>query len=310
MTSSGVEVTWQDPSESIDLEQFDKVLIGVSSPLALGSNRVYGSYAMIQRLWGDPRLRLFIDAPDPNNITRGLASVNRKPSSLTKDFFSYRKDFKRMEDPTFRYRVLAACEALRNQEWPEVIAPALPWMTRAQLEGELPDGAMYRSVPVNLDQIILDRYRDEETLDRARESRWMVERGTNRKWVKSLALSQPVLSMRSDYRQSLNPYYVDRLGTARGLLHSPVRKGLCWWSPKVAMALSQNTPVFTSWREAGGFLGEPWNVLPGTFEYLTQDSQLEIGQKQYDTYAEAISNGDQTKASLFKTLDMEMTVND
>jgi hypothetical protein len=304
---AGVEVTWQDPSssfESIELEQFDHVLVGISSPLSLAANRSYAALNLIGQLYDDPRLSLFIDAPDPNNITRGLQAVKKNPQTLTKELFSYRKDYEKMSDPVYRVRAFAVCEALRSQPWPRVLVPAFPWVSQAQIEAELPSGAMFKSVQVNLDASIVSEF-SKNIYDDPKEDRWMAERGINRKWLSNLALSQPVLSLKSDYRQELNEYFASRLQTSTGFLHAPGRKGLTWWTPKIAIALSQGTPVFSAWRETGTLLGGAWNVLPGTFESFSEESKRNLGQAQCESYIAAISTEEESALRLFEALGLE-----
>jgi hypothetical protein len=312
LTIAGCDVTWEDPSVSLrrsQLDQYDRVLVGVASPLALGSNRIYGALGVINELWGDPTLFLYTDVPDVNNIARGLESVSRNPRSLTKEFFSYRKDYDLACSPRGKVDLFSACSKLRDEEWPTTLVPGFPWTYASQFERDLPAGAEDQVQTINLDSFIIDRF-DAPTPhdDLTREARWMAERGADKKWLKSLALSYPVLSLRSDHRVNLHSYTTDRLRTAAGFLHSPSRRGAVWWSPKVAISLSQRTPVFTQWR-VSKVLGDSWAALPGTFEAMSQEEAQQLSESQYDLYLDAILGMKQAAHSLLEILNLEDQTN-
>lgn len=302
---SGASVVWQEPSVSLtreDTASFDHILVGLSSPLQIGSNRLYGALSLISDLWNDPRLTLFIDAPDPNNITRGLASVARNSDALFKDFFKARKDYELVKEPKYRLKILNACGLLATKEWPVTLVPALPWSTTAQFEEDLPLGARGHVVLVSLDDILLNRFGSSATrTTKPRDCRWMAERGSNKKWLKSLELSNPVLSLRADYRMDLNLYLPDRLSTATGLLHAPTRKNKTWWSPKVAISLSQGTPVFTAWQHSIS-LGAEWAVLPSVYEKMPGDEQRDVAAAQVESYRKAAPTSTQTAYKLTRIL--------
>lgn len=302
---SGVSVVWQEPSLSLskeDYRSFDHILVGLASPLQIGSNRLYGALGIISDLWDDPRLTLFIDQPDPNKITRGLASVARNPSSLTKEFFSGRRDFDLVQQPKYRLKVLNACGLLATKDWPTTLVPALPWSTEAQFQEDLPSGARDKIVLVNVDDALLNRFGAANTkYTKTRDRRWMAERGSNKVWLKSLELFNPVLSLRADYRMDLNLYLPDRLSTSTGLLHAPTRKNKTWWSPKVAIALSQKTPVFTAWQHSIS-LGPEWAVLPSVYEKMPEDEQKDIASKQVESFRKETPTSTQTAYKLTRIL--------
>ena len=303
LEKSGASVVWQEPSVLLtreDYQSFDHVLVGLASPLQIGSNRLYGALSLISDLWDDPRLSLFIDAPNPNVITRALASVARNPSSLTKDFFKYRKDFEVVQQPKYRLKMLNACGLLATKEWPTTLVPSLPWSTETQFQEDLPSGARGNLVLVSLDDALLNRFGAVNI--KTRDRRWMAERGSNTRWLRSLELSNPVLSLRSDYRMDLNLYLPTRLGSSLGLLHSPTRRNKTWWSPKVAIALAQETPVFTAWQHSGT-LGAEWAVLPSVYEKMSEEDQREIVKSQVESYRKSVPTSTQTAYRLTRILD-------
>ena len=312
LVMAGMDVDWSEPSihsTRSDLDKYDAVLIGVASPMALGSNRVYGALHLMSQMWGDSRLSLFVDAPEPNNITRGLDSIARNPHTITKDFFSYRKDFSAATEPRGKSSVLNACTLLRTEEWPQTIVPGFPWQDELQHEKDLPVGAMDKIVMVNADKMIFRKMQGMDFEAQEREARWMAEKTADKKWLRSLHLSDPVLSLRADHRLDLHPYLYNRLQTATGFLHSPSKRGSLWWTPKLAQSLALKTPVFTKWEESK-LLGDEWSVLPATFEEFPEDSRAALAQAQYDSYSNAIPFSGLLTHNLCKMLGMEAKTND
>lgn len=308
LVMAGVQVDWQEPSilsGAQDLSQYDKVLVGVASPMALGSNRLYGALTTVASLWGTSKLALFADAPEPNNITRGLESISRNPEAITKDFFKYRKDFEEARSPEVQQTLLGACELLRSEEWPTTIVPGFPWSDELQHEKDLPIGAIDKVVMVNVDKMILRKMQKMEFEPQEREARWMAEKTADKKWLRSLHLSDPILSLRADHRVDLHPYLYDRLQTATGFLHSPSKRNSLWWTPKLAQSLALKTPVFTKWEESK-LLGDEWSVLPSTFEAFPVDSRMTLAQAQYDSYSNAVPSSGLLTHALCSTLGLEV----
>lgn len=308
---AGMDVHWAEPSIRLtrqDLTTYDKVLVGVASPMALGSNRVYGALHLVSELWGDDRLTLFLDAPEPNNITRGLDSIAREPHRITKQFFEYRKEFALAREPRGKSSILNACTLLRTEVWPTTLVPGFPWSDELQHEKDLPIGAMDQVVMMNLDKMIFRKVqKGGAPAPLPRDARWMAEKSADKKWLRGLHVSDPILSLRADHRVDMHPYLYNRLQTATGFLHSPSKRGSLWWTPKLAMSLAVGTPVFTKWEESR-LLGGEWSVIPSTFEAFPEKSRIELAQAQHDSYSNAIPSSGILTHSLGKILSMEVNV--
>ena len=96
LTVNGHEVIQDQPSVSWnlnDLAEYDAVLVGISPITSLSSNYAYGALSVIDVLLDDPRLKLFIDSPEPTRITSSLRAISKTPDNITKPFYSYRKGF-------------------------------------------------------------------------------------------------------------------------------------------------------------------------------------------------------------------------
>lgn len=304
LSSSGIDVSWGDPDLTMDLSMYEKVVVGISSPLALGSNRIYGALNVISQLWGDSRLVLFLDAPDPNNVKRGLESVGRNPKSLTKDFFSYRKDFDKIKDPRVRVNILRACEALRDDQWPTTIFPEMPGVVNSRyVEEELPVGARGAVNLMNLDYSLFNRFVSDPSVHR--ELRWMAEHTGNKKWLRAQELRYPILGLRTDYRRDLHAYYEERLRSAFGFLHLPSKKSKAWWSPKIAMSLALGTPVFSG--EPLSSSSSVWNLPPRIFESFSTEARIAHAAAQYEAYLDLIPDESQAKAEMLNSIGLVTT---
>lgn len=284
---NGHEVYWQDPSVNSsveDLREFDHVIVGVAPLTALGANRAYGALSIIERLWSSPKLKLLVDAPEPMKITTSLQAVLEHPENLTKDFFSYRKEYGLAKSPEVSKRLLEAVRLLHvsGDAWPWTLVPGLPWMSDAEVYQQLPIGAKDRVQFVNLDALLFERYDNPE--DRARVHHWAYEKGTKSGWLKSQLLSAPVKELPHTFRVETNSLTIQQLETSIGCLVGAHRSS-SWWSPRFAMSLSQRTPVFTDWR-ATSQLGDVWSTLPSALEVMTDAERRVVAAEQHQTYRE------------------------
>lgn len=297
--SVGAQVVWQRPDVSVQsYAEYDKVLVGLSSPLSLASNHMYGALTCVASLWGDPRLAFYIDAADPNNVTRGLESVVENPDSLFKDFFVKRKGY---EDAD-RELIIELCNRLWDNEWPTTLVPELPWVYDHQIAEALPLLANDSVRMVNLDSLIFKRFSTHSDREYPYSNNmWNVEKRHDKKWLKSLSLALPVVALDSNHRADVMEPNLAKLQTATGFLHSPYRLDRTWWTPYIAMALSQRTAVFTNWRYSKK-LGDEWAVLPGTFETFSSSEQNAVALAQYEAYVASIP----TAHGAAKTLTTEL----
>jgi hypothetical protein len=138
LTSVGDEVTWASPSVFMDKEDFNKydsVLVGISALTSLSSDRAYGALNVINKLWGSEKLVIFVDTPNPSQIEVSLNSYILNPDTLTKSFFSFRKDYSNVvSDQTLRDSVMSGISLLKNEEWGTTIYPKLPWRQPSDIE--------------------------------------------------------------------------------------------------------------------------------------------------------------------------------
>lgn len=291
LTDAGISVVWQDPELDLDVSGYDRILIGLVSPLALGASKSYGALALVERLWDDPRLVLYLDAPDPNTITRGLLTISRSPQTLTKEFFSARANYATVvRDIKVRSQVYGATDKLLNQPWPKTLVPAFPWTSVESIARELPPNAANQELNtlnitlVNLDRLVMDKQVLLSDASDIRWDKWYFERGGNKSWLRKNKGSHPIYSLKSNYREDLREYYPTNLSKSTGFLHAPCRRDLIWWTPQVAISLSQNTPVVTG--SAAKALGDQWSMGTKTIEMLLPKTRHQLAGQQKMLYIE------------------------
>ena len=295
LTNAGISVAWQDPDLDLDVSGYDRILIGLVSPLALGASKSYGALALLDKLWDDPRLVLYLDAPDPNNITRGLQTISRSPQTLVKDFFSTRANYAEVtSNISARVQVYSAADKLLNQPWPKTLVPVLPWTTTEDIARELPTSASNRDTsykniqPVNLDRVVFEKQTLLSSASDIRWQKWYYEKGGNKSWLRKNKGKYPIYSLKNNYREDLREYFPQSLSMSTGLLHAPCRRDLVWWSPQVSIALSQNTPVVTG--NASKKLGEQWALNTNTVEMVSPRTRFQLAEQQKVLYIEGQQN--------------------
>lgn len=280
------EVDWVDPDVDWSAEffsQYDVVLVGVAPITGLGASRAYGALSTISQLYGTPKLHLFLDAPNPFQITHSFNAVLKTPDSLFKEFYKYRQQYDLIFDPDVRLRVYTAIRLLATETWPITIYPSLPWSQENPAD-ELPNGAAPSLRSLNLDIFTLNRphYETHQVAEK-----WVMD-DLKSKWHGFVAhtLAYPVISMKSN-KFSPDSEVDFAMATSVGALISPAKRGKTWWSYRYPQALRINTPIVTEWREAGE-LGDEWSVLGAQFEHMSDERRLEIAQQQQSSYKACI----------------------
>lgn len=299
------EVHWREPSVTWDddfLGGFDHVIVGVAPPQAMGANRIYGALSVVERMWGDKRLTLVADSPDPNLITRGLRTTLGNWESFTKPFFAYRKEYELATEPRHNARLMMSAIRLSTRKWPRTVVPGTPWTNAETVEAALPPGARGMVRTANLDHQLLTRFKDPSAGHDWRIREWAYEKSPDRKWLVGLALGLPVRELKPNHRVETDTAHAQQLRESVGLLIAPHR-GQAWWTPKIAMALAQLTPVFTDWRQSR-LVGAEWAGLPGTHEVRTPDEARDFASEQYVSYAASIPGPSESKAALYKAAGM------
>lgn len=308
------EVDWREPSvtwSKKDIEeQYDHVFIGVASPLAMGASRAYGALSLMSELKYSKRVTYVVDAPDPDLITRGLRSVLTNPESLTKPFFSNRREYELSRRPAVNARLQEQVARLLTEDWPTTISPGMPWTNQNQLALELPRVRLGSLRTLNLDYQILGRPWPEVSPGTPQTPlAWAYERSPDRRWLPSLNLAVPTAELKGNHRIETDSVHAEQIRRSYGLLVGPHR-GHTWWTPKAAMALAIGRPVFSaSWDQARAYCPS-WDAIPGPYELATQETRLELAKRQREELLAHIpTTNSEALAALYKAAGMSKRPN-
>lgn len=287
LTDAGHEVVWASPSvymTSETLEEFDAVIVGVSPITSMGANRVYGALNLIQTLWDSEKLTLFVDTPTPSQIEISLKSVITNPESLTKPFFSYRKEYSNViADKKLLKSVVKGVKLLYEADWGKTIYARLPWKHVDSVK--MAPNAKKNIVGINLDSYVISELDSNEE----RVNKWVYD-SNDSKWYKDIIqlLKLPSLPMKIN-RGSVDRDVVSQIERSIGVLMSPDRRDGTYWSARYYQALSSRTPVITDWKESG-VLGSAWSVLAYSIEEMSQSKRDLVALAQKESYLANIPN--------------------
>jgi hypothetical protein len=279
LTSAGHEVTWASPSVYMSresLDKFDAVLVGVSPVSSVGSNRVYGALSVINMLKDSNKLTLFVDAPNTSQIEPSLKSVINNPDTLTKPFFSYRKEYSNVvADKELLDSVISGAKYLYTQDWVTTIYPQLPWKSSTRL----PSNAKKNLVGINLDSHLVVR----NPVETDRRPKWVID-NLSTPWAKNtmatLSLPNSLMKWNKGWTDA---QVLEQISRSIGAVIAPDKRDGTYWSYRYAQAMSTNTPVVTDWVESHA-LGDAWNILATNIDTMSQDKRNLIATAQREIY--------------------------
>lgn len=301
LSAGGHEVSWVEPSVEMTkdyLSEFDSVIVGVAPPTSTSAHRIYGSLSVISHCWSIGNLRLLVDAPDPRKIWAGLNAIKKNPDDLIKDFYSKRKEYKRIKDKEVFKKIYESIDLLTSEHWPLTIYPQLPWMSSASVSSYIPC-----TDNDNLFGICFDRKMVENSLkNTSNVPEYFLSDYINSAWsIKQEKLVElPVLPFKSS-RWERDSDTIAKMSKSVGCLVSLHRNGDPWWSPALSMSLANGTPVISDWLLTS-MLGDSWRVLPYHIENLTQDERNSLLKEQIYTYTESLPKWKNSVVLLTKAL--------
>lgn len=291
----GHDVDWHNPTvnaKRADFDYYDAVVVGIAPITGLGSNRAYGALSTIQTLWESSRLSLLVDAPDPVKIVGSLNSIQKNPSNLLKEFFSYRLEYMEARHDRNAERLHEAVELLAEGRWPVTIGPRLPWQQVMQMHG-LPQVGENAHL-INLDRYVFDDAPECPPSGQPRHPVWAYEASdTNKRWLRTQNATWETGTLAKNVRVDTDKVALEQLRQVSGCLIAPTRTGT-WWSTRYAQALSQGAPVFTEWSESQ-LLGPEWAQLPSLVETWSPTQRAALHAAQLASYRDAINLQDRVE---------------
>lgn len=299
LSDAGHEVTWISPSVHMtaeSLQQFDSVIVGITPVMSVGANRAYGALSIIDNMWGNDKLVLLVDGPNSSQVGPNLKAVTTSPASLTKSFFSNRKEYSTvMADQTIASRIQSAVSHLLNDEWPTTIYSALPWSTQGDVK--LPANAKKNLVPINLDSYLI--YENPVAVDR--RQKWVID-SPNTPWsiavLKTLGLPNSMMKWNKGWDDN---QVMDQFTRSIGALITSHKKDGTWWSYRYIQALNSHTPVATDWKFSSR-IGTPWGTLASAIESMSQELRDVLASAQRDLYVANILSKEEALENLEQAL--------
>ena len=303
LTEGGHEVTWADPDLALtsdDFESYDSVLVGISPITSLSANRVYGALNIVDMLWGSPKLKFFIDAPNTLQIASSLKSIDTNPLNLMKEFYSYRKGYSSViSDVKVSSRILNAISKLVKNDWPMTLYPSLPWKRNRQLGLKLLPNAVKNLVGINLDSYLLT----EVPVYFDKRDKWVVDTSPSKETAKLIeTLAFPTSPMKWN-KGWTDAQVLEQISRSAGVLISPCRGDGTWWSYRYVQALNSLTTIYTSWSETSP-LGASWSHLAPYIEDIGSDARLQLAMNQRDSYIKNIPTKEDALARLKQLLEI------
>jgi hypothetical protein len=305
LTANGHTVSLMEPEiawTTKDLAAYDSVIVGVAPFTSVAANHAYASLRALNTLWGDPRLRLLVDAPRPMQIGASLRSLAATPDNLTKAFYARRKNYRLACEPETLAELRHAVTRLLDEQWPTTLYPSLPWHSPGEVRDQVQENAQNSLVGIAIDAFLVS---DVPPMIRPRQQRWLSDE-LKATWTQRLlpTLGHDVEPTRKSTNQT-DEDVSKRLAESTGTLVAPTREGT-WWSPRHIQSLNNGTPIATDWRTAGR-IGSAWEVLPSAVEDLTDEGKIDLAWSQLESYMKHTQTPDEVSAVLTEAVSPRKT---
>jgi hypothetical protein len=293
LVETGHTVVWEEPSVETTkdyLNQYDKIIVGLSSPSSLSANKIYGALSVINYAKELDKLVLLVDAPEPYKIWSGIRAISNKPLELVKPFHARRYEYINVLDTNNQERLTQTVVDLYKNEWPTTLYPSNPWIHSEVLTKNIPNLNLENIHGLCFDSFVLQ---DIPRFNLNYEDYWCVDQ-PNTKWSKNVAktLSKPVLPIR-DHKWQGHSDALARLDSSLGMIISVYKNSEPWWSVMLSHALLLEIPVVTEWRNTS-FLGSDWSLLPSEIEEMGPQERNQLAKRQKNIYLSQIPNVGET----------------
>lgn len=305
LTRLGYSVTISEPSvtwTADDVNQYDKVFIGISSPISLAANSAYGALSLISRIGKSSKVVFFLDAPEPGKIFAGLRAIYKNPSTLVKPLYARRRGYRDVLDSKqVRYHAYAGVEALLELAWPTTLFPALPWDSDPLGILGLTDEVTASMQPLTFDAMYLSPAKVLSANNVPRDV-WGID-VTSTRWAKSMesATTLPIEKIKTTKTMSEEDIK-ERISSFIGVLLTSYDDKRSWWSPRYVQAINASTPIITDWRKSEP-LGFAWTFLPSAIEKSSRVDRYELSAIQRQTYRDKIQSEEEALTLLEKVVE-------
>ena len=270
------------------LEKYDLVFVGLSAFTGVAANHAYGALWVISELRDSPRLRFFIDAPDPGKIVTSLRAIEDAPAAMFKPFYSARPLYTVSREPAVAAKLFEAVKYLCTYTWPETLYPTLPWGNHGKVMSTLMPHMVDRLRSINLDSVLFDRLGRLGTEPASESSFWVAD-NLKSQWTMNVlgTLKVGALPMK-EHKGWTDKDVLEQMSRSRGALIAPSKSTGSWWTPRVAQAIHAGIPIVTDWRESA-IAGDCWMDLAAVIDEMTPARRNNLIVQQRENYLASIT---------------------
>jgi hypothetical protein len=291
----GHSVFWlRKPSVTMtkeELDEYDVILVGLAPTTSITAHHLYGSLSIIELAKELGKLRLFMDAPEPQKIYASYRDILNNPRNLIKEFYGNRREYGyAIQEDTFK-SLYSTVEGLYTSSWQDVLVPAFPWSRPEYISDKVPNINPERVNLLCMDSVMFLLGTMVEEPEGGLY--WLVDDQTT-KWSRNMrnTLSCEVKHLKIQTWDT-HLSVIDKISQAVGVLVSVYKDNDPWWSIALSQALFAQVPVVTDWRSSG-VLGMEWVVLGSSIEDMTEQQRLNLAIRQKEIYLDAIPSWEKT----------------
>lgn len=303
LNDHGIMVVHREPwivKNPKELSEYHAVVVGVSPTLSLSANHTYGALSIIEAMYSNEKLRLMIDASDPEKIVANLRSVHRQPEQLVKPLYKKRKSYATVvENAKVRSKLNAALENMLLRWTPKTIFPASIGIDESIVARRLNFTTAENVTAINVDALLINT--TAAVLSKTNSQLWCVD-AVKSKWFETAkhGITWNYVPMKS-HKGETDTIVEARLLTCSGAVISPSNGGLFWWNPRIHQSINAGTPIVTDWRVTAQ-LGESWTYLPYSIESMSHGERIELAAAQRNDYVSSMPDTQETNEKILKEL--------
>lgn len=256
-------------------EVFDHVLVGLGPLKGLGTAYAYGALKCIYDYGVVPgdsqRVTLFNDDIATKKIGNEHRAIVRRPGDLTKQFFSYKREYDTAREPAVHVQLLEMVEHLTgNTNWdhPAVLMPA--WSKDLGFNACLEISRKCADAMVPFDPTSYFGHDIRRVASVHEKPYWSTNWKTDSPAINVMGVHE--WDVLHNSRASWNV-----LAGAHGVLIPSAA-----WAPELGIAAALGIPTAADWRTLGPALGASFEELPMNIEVMSEKERTELAKTQYD----------------------------
>lgn len=259
-------------------ETYDHAFVGLGPLHGIGTSYKYGALGTIGALWSD-RVTLYLDDVDSGKIGSGLRIMHKHNWKLTKPFYGYCAEYELTSSGDNASWLIAIIDALLSagEDHPNLLVPSFTFDDAYRVAGKITGGAAQHVTPVDWSVLAtslkadtdaaVGRYGSANT-ETPEGLWWSVEHIPEGRAVRSHGpYTWPV--------QQVGPKELELITQSSGYIN-PVSA----WTPRFWQVVDAGVPIVTPWRVFADYIGDAYEVLASTIEYMSDDERRELAANQ------------------------------